>query len=477
MSKYLTLTLLGGILAAGILAALATLLWPPGPVVGSLLATLALLLAIALTTYAAKRRRYREFSASADAPGNLTDDERAAWRMQVLAERERYLELRELNLGRQMRALQRAGTDYIDILDKDPEAEELERLVAMDRELLALIDAESRRAFERIRNNRYGKGAGVDVPLIFADIRDFIEAVARLYRFDKEHPLLETEIELVAKSLSSTALHLLVVVDGLPINLKTYNAASMYRLIRRGVSYYGTYKAFRPYLEQGMNVLQLARLALGMNPIAVGGAWVAGKLASHGARAIGERVLQRQALQLLTDFIRVIAFEAAMLYGGGFRHRDANWVLGAEIVNLEVARGDDLAGRDAALVKLCNLALRHEFDRLRLLNRLATGDGIDVAPVQPLLIMTERERMDAATVLASHVLETGVDESLDAVIEWRMRVESNLEIELDLPTNGRPRAGTAVPGQRRRPAGLLRRLGRRLGGRLGQRLARPRKSQ
>lgn len=456
MSKYLTATLLAGLTAAGLLVALTVVIWPPGALAGWLLGSLGVMLAIALAIHIAKRRRYREILVDSSSLDDMSPEDRAAWKAQALTEKERYLDVRELRLGRRMRALQRVNEDYIDILDHEPPVEELERLVASDRELMALIDAEGQLAFDRIRNNRYGAESGVNTALIVQDVREFVESIARLYRPASEHPLLETEVELIAKSLSSAALHMLIVVDDLPINLKTYNTASLYRLIRRGVSYYGTYKAFRPYLEQGMNLLQLARLALGMNPIAVGGAWVAGKLASHGAKAIGERVLQRQALQLLTDFIRVVAFEAAMMYGGGFRHRDANWILGAELVNLEISRGDDLAGRDAALGALCNLALRHEFDRLKFLHQLAAKNRIDVARVQPQLLMTEAERLDAATVLVEHARQTGVDWSVEAVADWRTAVESTLGVELDAVPEAHAERGRSRRGLRRRIARTFR---------------------
>jgi hypothetical protein len=413
VSKYLTPAMIGGVVAAVTLAMLVVLLWPPGLVVGLLLSLLGGLLAIGLVFHVLQRRLHQpEWSIHPENAANLTDAELAEWRNRALIEREQRLELRELQLARQTRALQLVNEDYLDILEAEPSVEELGALVETDRKLIALIEAESQKAFERIIQNRYAAEHGVDTGLIIADLRSFVEQVALLYRPDAEHPLFETEIELIAKSLSSTALHMLIVVDALPINLKSYNAARMYRLVRRGASYYGTYKAFRPYLEHGLNVLQLARLAFGMNPVAVGTAWAAGRLTTYGAKAIGERVLQRQALQLLSDCIRVIGFEAAMMYGGDFRHRDANWVLGAELVNLEVSRGADVQGRDAALSKLCNLALRHEFDRIRLLNHLARHKSIDVERFQPRIIMTRKERQDAATVLAAHCRKTGVD--LDA---------------------------------------------------------------
>jgi len=297
VSKYLTVTLVGGIIAATLLAAITIVLWPPGPLVGLLLGTLALMLVIGLTVHIINRRHFRPpWRFRPEDEEGLSEAEVVERRMNALIEREQRLEIRELQLARQTRVLQVANEDYVDILEPEPHAEELGALVETDRKLMALIEAESQRAFDRVLANRYAAGNGVNTALILEDVRAFVEEVARLYRPGTEDPLFETEIELIAKSLSSTALHLLVVVDGLPINLKSYNAATMYRLIRRGASYYGTYKAFRPYLEHGLNVLQAARLALGINPVAVGTAWAAGKLATHGARAIGERVLQQRAL-------------------------------------------------------------------------------------------------------------------------------------------------------------------------------------
>jgi hypothetical protein len=461
VSKYLTPALLGGVFGAGLILALLIVLWPPGWLAGSILGALALLLAIALAVHVRQRRRYRPpWQYRADQASGLSAAELDEWRMNALIEREQRLEFRELQLARQMRALQLANEDYLDVLEPEPSREELENLVERDRELIALIEAESQRAFDRVLANRYAAESGINTALILSDLRDFIEQVARLYRPESEDPLLETEIELIAKSLSSAALHILVIVEDLPLNLKSYNTAKMYRLVQRGASYYGTYKTFRPYVEHGLNILQAARLALGVNPATAGAAWVAGKLTTHGAKAIGERVLQRRSLQLLNDFIRVIGFEAAMIYGGDLRHRDANWVLGAELVNLEISRGDDLGGRDAALVTLCNLALRHEFDRIRLLNHLAKHRRIDVERVMPQVIMTKRERDDTAAVLSDHCRKTGVDMEGANVAKWRAAAEAVLGVSLDLP--GEPQPEDEPSGLKQRLAAVASRLRRRL---------------
>lgn len=461
MSKYLTPALIGGAVGAVLISALVVALWPPGWFAGSILAALALLLSGSLAVHVRQRRRYRPpWQFRAGQPSDLSESELAEWRMSALIDREQRLEYRELQLARQTRALQLANEDYVDVLEADPSPEELENLVEKDRELISLIESESQRAFDRVLANRYAAENGINTGLIFSDLRDFVAQVADLYRPGSEDPLLETEIELIAKSLSSAALHILVIVEDLPLNLKSYNTAKMYRLIQRGASYYGTYKTFRPYIEHGFNILHAARLALGVNPATAGAAWAAGKLTTHGAKAIGERMLQRRALQLLNDFIRVIGFEAALIYGGDLRHRDANWVLGAELVNLENSRGGDLAGRDAALVTLCNLALRHEFDRIRLLNHLAKGKPVDVERVMPQVIMTQRERADVAAVLADHCRKSGVNLGEPGVSRWRVSAEAVLGVSLDLPTEARP-AGESQ-GVKPRLAALAQRLRRRV---------------
>lgn len=422
------------VLATALLVSLLVRLWPPGPIIAALMGALFLLLVT--TVFVVVRRQLQDtppWAYGAGSPAEMSDDEFIDYRLKSLAEFERRLELRELRLARQIRTSHLAHDDYIDLVQADPTDDELESLAEKDRQLIGLIEAESQLAFNRILENRYAADGGVNTPLILTDIRAFIEQVAKLYCPNTDDALFETEIELIAKSLSSASLHLLIVVDALPGNLKTYNTAKMYRLVRRGASYYGNYKAFRPYMEQGLNALQVARLALGMNPITVGATWLAGKLTSYGAKAIGERLLQRQALQLITNFIRVIGFEAAMMYGGDFRHRDANWVLGALLVNLEVSRQTDLAGRDAAIRKICSLVMRHEFDRIHLLSHLGRHKLIDLERVRPHVFLTLQEREAVAAALVEHCRKTHVDFDRRKISRWKKAAEESLSVPLDVP--------------------------------------------
>ncbi len=422
-SKYRVLAIVSATVSAILLASLLIQVRLSNPLISLHIAALAVLLVVSTLVATHKHFRDRQLS-----PRSLdgSDADQLLTRLKLVVEHERRLELRELRLARQMRTSQFSTEDYIDLVQVDPSDEELEELANKDRMLIGLIEAESQLAFKRILKNRYAAESGVNTQLILQDIRTFVTQVAILYRPDTADPLLETEIELIAKSLSSASLHLLVVIDGLPLNLKSYNTARMYKLIRRGASYYGTYKAFRPYMEHGMNALHMGRLALGMNPLAVGASWLAGKLTSYGAKSIGERVLQRRSLQLLNDFIRIIGFEAAMMYGGDFRHRDANWVLGAELVNLEVSRKSDLGGRDAALKKLCSLVMRHEFDRIHLLSHLARHKFIDVARTRPQIALTQQERDQVAGELLQHCVSTNVNLDDSRVTRWRKSAEATL---------------------------------------------------
>ena len=438
MNRFIWPAFVCTLAVAGLLASIAILLWPPATTIGTLLGGCAVLIGVALTAQVIGllrgRRRGRHSGLPQDEAAALIEEQ-----VRTLEDQERRLELRELRLARHMRIHQQTlDDDTIDLVEAQPSDEELAALVETDRRLMALIEAESQRAFDRVRENRYASDDGVDTGLILKDLRVFVQEVARLYRPDTDDPLLETDVELLAKSIGSTALHLLVVVDGLPLDLKTYNIATLYRLIRRATSYYGTYKAVRPYLDHGLTALQAARLALGMNPAAVGAAWLAGKVTAQGARVVGERLLQQQALRMLHDFIRVIGFETAMVDGGSFRHRDANWVFGSELVNLELSRGDDTAGRQVAIASLCKLALRHEFDRLRLLRHLAAGKPVPTETTRPQVVMTQQERESVAARLAKHCTATAVDVTDTAVARWRQAAEEQLAVRLPLADSPAP---------------------------------------
>ena len=131
------------------------------------------------------------------------------------------------------------------------------------------------------------------------------------------------------------------------------------------------YKSTEPYWPYVNTAYYLGRFALGANPLALGAWWFVSNLGSRGAQAIAQHVINRQALALLSNLVRVIGFEVAGIYGGDFRHRDANWIYAAELTELvsqfPLSR-DSLAH---ALREVGALQLRSEYDRIFLYRCLA----------------------------------------------------------------------------------------------------------
>ncbi|MCP5145462.1 MAG: hypothetical protein H6978_11685 [Gammaproteobacteria bacterium] len=317
----------------------------------------------------------------------------------------------------------------IDLLDSHLDDEALARLSERDREVLALIENEAKRAFDGVLANRYAAGDGVNVPLIMDDLHDFITRVARVYQPDATEPVLETNIELLAKAVSRACLHLLVSIERLPMDLQRYNLAKAYRQLRRAAHYYGKYRNIEPYLTHGMNLAHISRVALGASPIAVGVGWVAGKLARYGASTLAERLVNKQLVVLMHDFVKAIGFEVAIVYGGHFRYRDANFVFGVELVELESIR-DDQAGTAAAMRTLAALSLRNEYDRIYLFRLLARRASATPARFRGAVTLTDVERQRIYGQLLKHAQDSGLDMSRPRVLRWQRDISRRLNVEV-----------------------------------------------
>jgi hypothetical protein len=133
------------------------------------------------------------------------------------------------------------------VADDAASREELAAMAAKDRELLALLDAETELLFNKILQNRYVQDGQVQPLLMRQDAVELIVKVARLYQPGAEQPLLETSIERILRSASRISLQMLVLLDRLPLNVKDYNLQSLYRYIRQAVKAYGVYKSTEPY--------------------------------------------------------------------------------------------------------------------------------------------------------------------------------------------------------------------------------------
>lgn len=309
---------------------------------------------------------------------------------------------------------------------------ELAALVQQDRRLNELLAAETKVLFDRILNNRYAGEGQVKVEVLRDDLQELITKVARVYRPDVKRPLLETSLERVLRAGGRACLQFLVVLDELPISVKEYNLNSLYKYIRRAVKAYGAYKSAEPYWGYANTAYYLGRLALGVNPLSIGAWWFLGTLGREGARVITNKLVNRQGMALLQNLVRVIGYEVASMYGGDFRHRDANWIYAAELTELLTEFPHSRDSIRHALKDLAALQLRSEYDRVFLTRLVANGASARPERYRAAVLLAVEERRAVAQRLERFLESFIHGKSPDVVAKWQSEVESRLDIKLSV---------------------------------------------
>jgi hypothetical protein len=319
-------------------------------------------------------------------------------------------------------------------------------LTKKDRQVLELLDAEAKRVYEDIRTNKYSPEGTFDPRILREDIDRLAISVARIYRPESDNPLLETSIDQLLRALGRTSLHLLVVLDRLPLGVKDYNFNSLYKYMRQAIKAYGAYKAAEPYIPYLNGAYYLSRFAMGASPWTLAAWRVVTEISTRGAKKVAAHWFNRQAASIVYDMVRVIGFEVAGIYGGDFRHRDASWIYGAELTDL-VSRFP--LSRDAlshGLKEIASLRLRNEYDRLFLYQCLAAHATARPERYRPAVYLTAAERRAIAQRLEKffHAFIHGKTEERTTL--WREEVEQRLAVKLSLEAPG---ASASVETQRR----------------------------
>jgi hypothetical protein len=320
----------------------------------------------------------------------------------------------------------------IDLSQPQPQDGQLSELARKDRQMLELLQAETQILYDNIVQNKYAADGKVLLPVIRDDVLVLIARVARIYQPAVEQPLLEASLPRVLRAVSRASLQILVLLEELPINVKQASLNTLYTYVRSAVDTWRMYKSAEPYWPVVNTAYYLGRFALGANPLALGAWWFVSNLGTRGARALAQHVINRQALALLSNLVRAIGFEVAGIYGGDFRHRDANWIYAAELTELvsqfPLSR-DSLAH---ALREVGSLQLRSEYDRTFLYSCLANGKSAGPQRYQATLALTMDERRAVATRL-ERFLETFVHgKSADRVARWKAAVEERLGVKLSV---------------------------------------------
>ncbi len=316
-------------------------------------------------------------------------------------------------------------------LHSEQSADQLRRLGEQDREVRKLLEAEAERVYEKIRANGYTVNGQPDLLLIRDEVLSLIQRVARIYRPDSAAPLMETSLEQLARAASRIWLHLLVLLEQLPLGVQQYSIGTLYSYIRRAVIGYGVYQKASPWLTYAARGIYAGRIVAAANPAALGAWWLATELGKQGAKKLMEQTLDRQAVSLLQQLVTVIGVEAAGIYGTGFRQRDPAWILGAELVELIAAfpaSGDSLRH---GLRKVTALPLLSEYDRIYLYRCLADHRSAGLQLSEPAMLTREqREKIigELEQFFAAHI--HGMTDA--TVRTWREGVETRFDLRLRL---------------------------------------------
>lgn len=418
-----------------------------GPLLGSLERLLYLSCGLSLAALVWFRREVSEnegeLEAEKGAPG--ADYETAAENLETLKrEVEAELEKRSRKVRKQERELADKLAKYQEWMEfpffggsgdatDDGESDEdaAERFRKLDERVLALIQERSERIFERIKAGEYLVAGEFERDRLYADLLDLFESVARVYTPDSKNPILETSLEHLLRAVNRIALQMLVLLEQLPFNFKTYNIRKAYDTVQTAVRYYDTYKSVMPYWDYLRPVYYLGRLAMGATPATLGASWAITELATRGVKKLSSHLANQYALSLLHDLVFVVGSEAASIYGGDFRRREPNWIYGVELTDLIRRFPPSREVLKAGLNEIGQLHLRSEYDRIFLYRCLTAGKSAEPARFEAAYALSREERRTIAERLERFCADY-IHGATDDIAKWKADVEERLRLKLNL---------------------------------------------
>ncbi len=366
--------------------------------------------------------------------------EQMKWQAETLQRRERELADRFLQYQSWMEYPideQGQASGDLDRSDSHEEAETIEslgyqKMLEQDRELTKLLEQEAERLFNKIKENAYAKNGKFQPELLRDDLQLLLTKIARVYHPDSENPFLETSIEQLLRMFSRTSLHMLVLLERLPINLAEHNLQSLYNYVRQGLRAYQVYQSLRPLLPYVNYATYAGRFVLGANPIALGAQWALWKLGSEGASVAVKHLVNRQALSFLHDSTFVVGYEMAGLYGGDIRHRNKHWTLGVELSELlsrfPLARESLLR----AFAEVGRLPLSSEYDRVFLYRCIAAHRSGGPHRYHPKQTLTLDERRWVTKQLSHFIKNHLAFRDVHRLTKWQAEVHQRLGVAVSV---------------------------------------------
>lgn len=306
-------------------------------------------------------------------------------------------------------------------------------LTARDHEVLKIINDESQQVYRRLREGYYKPPEGkIDGQKIRDEAHAFVIRVAQVYRPGVENPLLETSLDQLLRAGSRACLHLLVVLERLPLSPKDQTISALHSYLQKALKAYELYTTAQPYFGYLQSVSYLGRWIAGATPVTLGLTWALTEVGKRGAKTAANWFLDQQAVALLNEVVRVIGFEVASIYGGDFRHRDPNWIYASELTDLMSRFPLSRENLAQALREIGALHLRNEYDRIFLYRCLSMHQGVkSLADAHEIVTLPDREQVARRLERFYQSFIHGKTRKL--VDDWREGVERRLGLRLRLP--------------------------------------------
>ena len=348
-------------------------------------------------------------------------------RARLLDERELHLANRQANFREWLEYPQATDSDELPFAELSPQA-----LNDKDREVLDIIEKEAKQVYQNLRDGHYKPADQIDLKIIRDEVHDFIIRVAKVYQPQSQNPLLETSVDQLLRAGSRACLHLLVVIERLPLNAKDQTISALHGYVQKALKAYDAYTAAQPYFGYVQTASYFGRWLAGVSPLTLGISWAVTELGKRGTKAAANWLIDQQAVALLHEVVRVIGFEVASIYGGDFRHRDPNWVFAAELTNLMSRFPLSRENLAQSLKEVGALPFRNEYDRIYLYRCLsahrAPGPLIGAQDIVPL-----PDRQQLVRRIERFFVSFIHGKTCATVDEWRAGFELRLGLRLTLP--------------------------------------------
>ena len=312
----------------------------------------------------------------------------------------------------------------------DDKTTEVDNKAYFDDEIAQLLHDKAEIIFDKIINKKYTEKDTFKNELLLEDIVDLIESVARIHHPDSQHPLLETSIENLFRSLNRLSLQLLVLVDSFPINIKEYNLRKTYLYIQKSATTIGYYKKAEPFLTFAGPVL---RIGLASNPM-VG---IAQTLAIEAGKHAIKTGSEKYALNLLHDVIEIIGDQASTIFGDNtLRYRSKHWIYAVELTELmHHFNSVESSTLSKAMRIISGLLMRSEYDRIFIYHCLAQHKSADPERFSN-DFFTDENKQELASKLRdfveSAVNKNRTEENDKKIMRWRKKAEQRLGVKIPL---------------------------------------------